>query len=88
MDLELLGYKDNCRLIKGDIGIAQNLTVSFRGKVERFTIITTKSRTLTGIRWDKNKGCLLSSNNKSKISLPCSKGITKIFLSALSSELY
>ena len=88
MSLEILGYKDTCRHVRGKVGIAQNLTVSFQGKIERFILITTKSRTLTGIQWDKNKGCLLSSNNKSKIFLPCSKGINKTFISALSNELY
>jgi len=50
MSLEILGYKDTCRHVRGEIGIAQNLTVSFQGKIERFILITTKSRTLTGIQ--------------------------------------
>ena len=70
--MEIINDKNSCRLIRGKIGVGQNLVSVSRGKILHAILVATKVKTLTGISWDSN--LVVPKNIKNRIRFPISKG--------------
>ena len=61
-------------MIRGKLGIGQEITIRHEGKVKRVVIVTTKKPTPTGVRYDKNQ--VMSKEQRVKVKGPISKCLT------------
>ena len=74
MKLQVIGAKTPGYMIRGKLGIGQEITIRHEGKVQRVVVVTTKKRTPTGVRYDKNQ--VMSKEQRVKVKGPKSKGLT------------
>ena len=72
MKIEIINDIKACKLIKGKLGIGQNLVSVHKGKVLHVIMVATKLKTFTGISWDSNLA--VPKAVKHKIRYPISKG--------------
>lgn len=74
MKIELVnGTGTGCKIIRGKIGIGQNLISILGGKIVNVLVVSTKIKTRTEISWDVNLVAL--KNSKNKIRVPISRGL-------------
>ena len=72
MKIELINDK-SCKLIRGKLGVGQNLISVHDGKICHVILITTKIKSRTEVSWDLNLVAL--KNFKNKIRIPISRGL-------------
>jgi len=70
--MEIINDKNISKLIRGKVGVGQNLVSAHKGKILHAVLVTTKIKTLTEISWDSN--LVAPKSTKSRIRHPISKG--------------